>query len=347
MNMLDKLYAERDTFLKYGQNVPADLAKAIKEAEAAELDNYLEMFKGYLPEEIDAPNIEKIIFAAEYDNDKLTRIAITSDVNKLEAFDMAKAISSEAEDTSDIYIPDDDKPEQRRSTSIGFSVHFADGKVIAEKTAHRTMIEALRYMGLERASHFNETFKGYPLIGTKQRITPDGNKWQQYVDGWWIYTNLSNERKIKCINGVSKMLNIPLEIVLEDDTDTITPDKPRQRNKRAMYSLNGGIAFCKNRSVLNVVRQFLSQISNASFKDVCDFFPRELQGSYGVVRSIEDIKQRGKTNKTEKDRWFLEPEEILTAADGIRFAVSNEWGDNFANFQKHVANNLGWELKEV
>lgn len=350
MNILDKLYAERDTFLKYGQNVPADLAKAIKEAESAELANSLEMFKGYLPEEIDTPNIGKIVFAAEYDNGKLTRIATTSDVTKLEVFDIVKTLSSEAEDTPDVYIPDDeeDKPGQRRSTSIGFSVHFADGKVIAEKTAHRTMIEALRYMGLERASHFNETFKGFPLIGTKQRITPDGNKWQQYIDGWWIYTNLSNERKIKCINGVGKMLNIPLEIVSEDGTGIITPDKPvKPRNKRAMYSLNGGVAFCKNRSVLNVVRQFLSQMSNATFKDVCDFFPRELQGSYGVVRSIEDIKQRGKTNKTEKDRWFLEPEEILTAADGIRFAVSNEWGDNFTNFQKHVADNLGWELKEV
>ena len=210
------------------------------------------------------------------------------------------------------------------------------------------MIEALRYMGLERASHFNETFKGYPLVGTKQRITDNGYKWQRYVDGWWIYTNLANERKIKCIKGVGKMLNIPLEIVLEDENNTVAIDKPaKQKGKRAMYSLNGGVAFCKNRSVLNTVRQFLAQMSSATFKDLCDFFPRELQGSYGVVRSLDEIERRKRQNRTEEDRWFLEPEEILTAADGVRFAVSNEWGDNFASFQKHVTEQLGWTLEEV
>ena len=43
----------------------------------------------------------------------------------------------------------------------------------------------------------------------------------------------------------------------------------------------------------------------------------------------------------------IEPEEILTAADGVRFAVSNEWGDNFASFQKHVTEQLGWTLEEL
>ena len=354
MNKLQELYQKRATFLEFGSEVPAALAAQIAEAEKEMLQMELlpiiedSALKTLPPYGIDG----KVLIAMEYDNRSLTRIAIASDVAKINDFDVVKDISSTVEEPTEEYVPEpddeDEKPEQRRSTSIGFSVHFSDGKVISEKSAHRTMIEALRYMGLERASHFNETFKGYPLVGTKQRITDNGYKWQRYVDGWWIYTNLSNDRKIKCIKGVGKMLNIPLEIILEDENNTIAIDKPaKQKGKRAMYSLNGGVAFCKNRSVLNTVRQFLAQMSSATYKDVCDFFPRELQGSYGVVKSLNEIERRKLQNKTEGNRWFLEPEEILVAADGVRFAVCNEWGDNFSSFQKHVTEQLGWTIEEA
>lgn len=197
-------------------------------------------------------------------------------------------------------------------------------------------------------SQYNCSVKGFPIIGKRKRITENNEKWQYFTDGWWIYTNLANEKKIEHIKNIGKMLNIPLEIVLEDENNTVAIDKPaKQKGRRAMYSLNGGVAFCKNRSVLNTVRQFLAQMPSATFRDVCDFFPRELQGSYGVVRSLDEIERRKRQNRTEEDRWFLEPEEILTAADGVRFAVSNEWGDNFASFQKHVTEQLGWTLEEL
>lgn len=76
-------------------------------------------------------------------------------------------------------------------------------------------------------------------------------------------------------------------------------------------------------------------------------FPQSLQGSYGVIRSLEDIRQRSERNKTESTRWFLEPEEILTSSDEIRFAVSNEWGDNFDNFKKHIESSFGWSVEEL
>ncbi|MDD6890233.1 MAG: hypothetical protein PUD39_08240 [Bacteroidales bacterium] len=351
MKKLQELYQKRATFLEFGSEVPEALAAQIAEAEKEVLQMELlpiiedSALKTLPPYGIDG----EVLIALEYDNCSLKRIAISSNVAKINDFDIVKDISDDDDDDDDGDDDDgDDDPKIHRSKSIGFSVHFADGKVVKEKSAQRTMIEALRYMGLERASHFNETFKGYPLVGKKQRISDDGYKWQWFVDGWWVYTNLSNIRKIKCIKGIGKMLNIPLNVVLEDESNTVAIDKPvKQKGRRPMYSLNGGVAFCKNRSVLNTVRQFLAQMSSATFKDVCDFFPSGLQGSYGVVRSLDEIERRKRQNRTEEDRWFLEPDEILTAADGVRFAVSNEWGDNFASFQKHVAEQLGWTLEEV
>lgn len=354
MNKLQELYQERDTFTKYGSDVPEALAAQIEEAEKEALQmELLPIIEASAPAALPPCGIEgKVLIAMEYDNRSLARIGITSHVDKISDFDVVKVISPAAEEPDEEYVPEPDeagcKPEQRRTASIGFSVHFADGKVISEKSAKDTMIGALRYMGLERASHFGDTFKGFPLVGTKRRVTPDRYNWQRYVDGWWIYTNLANERKIRCIKGVGKMLNIPLEIVLENGHSDISASKPaKPKGKRAMYSLNGGPTLCKNRAVHNAVRQFLAQMPSATFKDVCHFFPSDLQGSYGVVRSVNDIEHRKLQNKTEGDRWFLEPDETLTAADGVRFAVSKEWGDNFAQFQKHITEQLGWALEEA
>lgn len=290
----------------------------------------------------------KIIVAMEYENNLLTRIAISSNADKINDFDIVEEVVDDNDDNDDDDGVDDGNPGTKRNKSIPFSVHFADGKVIDEPKAQRTMIEAFKYMGLERASKYEGNVKGIPIIGRIERKREGNNKLQKYVDGWWIYTCLNNLQKIEHIKNIGKMLNIPLEIKLKYDKmpdDSEVPKK--QKGKRAMFSLNGGPVFCKNRSVHNTVKKFISQMSSATFQDVCDFFPRELQGSYGVVRSLDEIQRRKLKNRTEEDRWFLEPEEILTAADGVRFAVCNEWGDNFASFQKHVADQLGWTLEEV
>ena len=288
----------------------------------------------------------KVVIVLEYDEGELSRVGITQKYGLIDDCDVVKEVVEEEEEGDE--EDDEDEEESYRAKSIGFTVHFDDGKVIDERNAKETMIEALRYMGLERASHYTaDTFKGFPLVGRNQRITPNGERWQIKVDGWWIYTNLSNERKIRCLNGVASMLNIPLEIVAKGGNDTIDKQDDEQRNKRAMFSLNGGVALCKSRSVLNAVKEFMRQMPNATYKDVCDFFPSQLQGGCGVVRTIDDITVRCSKNSSEERYWFLKPEDILVSADGKSFAVCTQWGNNFAGFQKHVAEQLGWTLEEV
>lgn len=345
MTKLEELYAKRDAFLEYGSDVPEKLAAEIKEAESILLDEANEMILSYLPDELELQNLNKLVFAAEYENGKLCRIASSSNVNIRELFD--NTVDIEAEDDEPTEDDPTDDPDRKRNPSIGFAVKFADGKIIKHTTARRTMIEALRYMGLERASKYRgETFKGYPLIGKDQRPNERGHQWQKNVDGWWVYVNMQNARAISCIKGVSEMLSIPLEIVMDEDMPVL-PSSEKPKNRRARFSINGGEPAWKNRTVLNAVRLLLKEIPTATFSDVCEFFPKHLQGSYGVVASLADIEQRRLRNQTENSRWFLDDSEILTAADGVRFVVSNEWGDNFTDFQKHVSKELGWTIEEV
>lgn len=345
MTKLEELYAKRDAFLEYGSVVPEKLAAEIKVAETILLDQANEMILSYLPDELELQNINKLVFAAEYENGKLCRIASSSNVNISDLFDNIVDVDAEDDEPSEDDPTDDS--DRKRNPSIGFTVKFADGKIIKHTTARRTMIEALRYMGLERASKFRgETFKGYPLIGKDQRPNERGHQWQKNVDGWWVYVNMQNTRAISCIKGVSEMLSIPLEVIMDEDMPVLSlTEKPK--NRRARFSINGGEPAWKNRTVLNAVRLLLKEIPTATFSDVCEFFPKHLQGSYGVVASLADIEQRRLRNQTENNRWFLDDSEILTSADGVRFVVSNEWGDNFADFQKHVYKELGWTIEEV
>jgi hypothetical protein len=353
MSKLTELYDRRSIFESYGSPVPDALAKEIADEELKVLESEL------MPmlEDTVAPSINidvvtgKLFVALEYTDSKLTRIGLSRDETIFDSLTITKNIvdDSDAEevDDDDDSDSDDDDNERTRSKSIPFTVKFADGKTIYFKNAQKTMIEALRYMSLERASQFkDENFKGFPLVGTKQRITENKHKWQRYVDGWWVYINMGNPRKIRCLKGVAKLLNIDLEISPEGDMPVLLPRQEKHKGKRAKFSLNGGTPDWKNRSVLNAVRLFTKELPSATYEEITQSFPKSLQGSYGVVITLEEFEKRRNRNQTEDQRWFIEPEDILTSADGIKFVVSNEWGDNFAFFQSHINKEFGWTLKE-
>jgi hypothetical protein len=353
MNKLPELYQKRRIFESYGSPVPEALAEEIEHEERLALESeLLPMLEDAVAPSINIDGVEgKIIVALEYTDSKLTRIGLSRDENIFDSMIVTKSIEEES-DTEEVEEDGDEEDndgERTRAKSIPFKVKFADGKTIYYKNAQKTMIEALRYMSLERAAQYkDEIFKGYPLVGKEQRTTGNKHKWQRYVDGWWVYVNMGNPRKIRCINGVAKLLNIALEVIPDSDMPMLFPqhhDKPQ--GKRTKFSLNGGAPECKNRSVLNAVRLFTKELPSATFEEISQSFPKHLQGSYGVIISVSEFEKRKERNHTETRRWFNEPEDILTSADGIRFVVSNEWGDNFVAFQKYVKDEFDWTLDEV
>lgn len=344
---LQELYAKHKVFEDYNAEIPVDLRNEISWQEHLHAENVIENIASYIPETIEKSAVDRLVFVAEYIDGNLVRFgSVNSELSRDDLFGSYKNVDKDE-------LPEEDNTDESeegitRGPSIGFTVKFVDGKVIKQSTARSTMIEALKYMGLERASKFRgEMFKGFPLISKEKRITIPQRVWQKNVDGWWVYVNMGNPRAIACVKGVASMLNIPVEIIMdEEDTETQPPvDKPK--GKRAKYSLNGGEPAWKNRTVWNAVRNLLNELPNATFKEISDFFPKSLQGSYGVVATIADIEERSKRNKSEYNRWFLDPSDILTAGDGTKFTVTTEWGDNFENFRNHVIREFGWTIREI
>lgn len=370
MTRLEELYAKRLTFLEYGMEVPEKLTNEIRNLENSIFLDTILMTYCNMQRKAETETTGSFTVMVEYHDDELVNVGVSKNFpveDHADIFipiDKAKEQLGENDEETDVALEDDSEEEEenaeeeterrKRNQSIGFTVKFADGKIIKKSTARSTMIEALKYMGLERASKYDgDTFKGYRLIGKTKRPEAPGIIWQKMVDGWWIYVNMSNSRSINCLKGVAKMLNIPMEIIPDEETsiwkENNLPESESisQKGKRAMFSLNNSNPLCKNKSVLEAVRLFINSFPDAKFKDIETMFPAHLQGSYGVLRTVEEINSRKAKNKTEVRRWFLNPSEILYDADGIAFAVSTEWGDNFVSFKKHIEESFGWKLEEV
>lgn len=237
----------------------------------------------------------------------------------------------------------------KRKETIRFSVLFEDGTKIKESTAVATMIKALQHMSLERASQYKSTtFNGCPLVSKLPINHKNQHRLQKYVDGWWVWINMSNAIKKQSLKEVAELLNISISIQ-DEETPTATENTAPNltTNKKTRYSLNGHGAYKKNRSVFAAVKLLVDEFPSATYEEILAQFPKHLQGSYGVIRKIEDIKERRKINQTEDERWFLDSSEILMSSDGIRFAVCSEWGKQHAEFCKYLENAFGWKLQEI
>ena len=125
-------------------------------------------------------------------------------------------------------------------------------------------------------------------------------------------------------------------------TNILPPETIKKREyDYTEYSIEGGQFLGKNKFVYAAVSMYVKQHPNASFADLERVFPPELQGSFGVIRTMEYIKEKNYNGR----RYFKEPEYVLHSGDNIPFAVSTEWGKgNIEKFVKAVKQ-LGYHVE--
>lgn len=116
---------------------------------------------------------------------------------------------------------------------------------------------------------------------------------------------------------------------------TVVAQESTQKGERdtTKFSLDGGANyFGKGKFVREVVAHFMQQNPNLTYDQLVQVFPDNLQGSYGVLRTLESISDSTHDKGDLKRRYVMADKLILTSADGIRFVVSNQWGRyNFTN----------------
>ena len=94
----------------------------------------------------------------------------------------------------------------------GMKVTFPDGTVIWHRQAIDTFIDALRKIGLERIPVLGIKHVGYNLVSKEKRPPVAGHIWQHECDGWYIYSNISNYKKVEDLKRISKYFKLGLLI---------------------------------------------------------------------------------------------------------------------------------------
>ena len=177
------------------------------------------------------------------------------------------------------------------------------------------------------------------LVGTKR-----------YDNG--LVTKLLNRYKF-----IAQLLEQKEEV---DDTDIeneigqqshyVLVKQPRSKSgsngrDNTKYSIDGGINyFGKNRIVREIIIRYLESHPKLTYRQLEQIFPDEMQGSYGVVRSLDELHEMEHDRKDLETRYLMKEEELLKTADGVRFAVCNQWGAyNIPNIFR-VMEKWGWNV---
>ncbi len=122
-------------------------------------------------------------------------------------------------------------------------------------------------------------------------------------------------------NVIEKLLN---HFDSCSNTHPIEPASRTEKRKKdtTKYSFNGH-SYGKGKLVLAIVKDHVSRHPNVSFDDLRTVFPRDLQGSIGVINKY-DFVQKNYMNKPHK-RHFVKSDELIQLSD-CTIAVCTEWG---------------------
>jgi 5-methylcytosine-specific restriction protein B len=81
----------------------------------------------------------------------------------------------------------------------------------------------------------------------------------------------------------------------------------------------------KGRLALAIVRHYVASHS-PSLSELQSKFPQNIQGNRGLLITQQDLENKNKDSKDSKKRYFEQPSESLTTADGVTVFVSSQWG---------------------
>lgn len=194
-----------------------------------------------------------------------------------------------AQEGSIVTDPAEDADPITRAKSVGFRVIFKDGIVIQEKFAKDTFIKALQKIGLPRLAKGNHGAEhaNFRLVGTEKRESD--TKKQALVDGYYIYTHMSNEDKIDDLMKISKYYNLGLRCewvesmkvdALDEDPVPVKTEKTAEDNSPEARFRH----YLEQKIESSTVRSYLSAMSVVS-----DFINREVDNTVKSIYEITDI----------------------------------------------------------
>ena len=133
------------------------------------------------------------------------------------------------------------------------------------------------------------------------------------------------------------VVTTPVATSQKKDSDAT---QSKQSHDKTQYSINGGLFQNKRRFVHHLVKMYVEEHPSATFADLEKTFPSTLQGSYGVIRTTDYIREK----RIEEYRYLMKDSELLHSSDGITFAVCSQWGIGNTPRVVELAQKLGYVI---
>lgn len=138
-------------------------------------------------------------------------------------------------------------------------------------------------------------------------------------------------------DGKRPVVVTPAPVLQKPGSDTT---KPKWEHDKTQYSINGGAFLGKRRFVHQLVKLYVEQHPSATFAELEQVFKPEFQGSYGMIRTVDYIREKG----VEEYRYLMKVNEVLRSADGVTFAVCSQWGIGNTPRVVALAKTLGYNI---
>ena len=219
MTKLEKLYSIIENSKDVGVKLPKDVLVQVNELEEGIIkDEILPALSKDIAPRLN-PIKRDLVLVVEYHPGEPISVALSRKAKISEIVD-AKTLTPQTAKVSTPVKPEVAKTiESHEPTkhienhTKGLRVIFPDGTVIWHKTAIDTFIATLQRIGLTEVAALNIRHAGdYNLVDTRKRPTTEGHIWQHKVDGYYVYSNISNGTKIANLQTISKALNLGLKI---------------------------------------------------------------------------------------------------------------------------------------
>lgn len=335
---LNEEYSLREMLKSRNYPVPDEINKKIKELENNYVDNYI------------LPKLEKFSSELLSGFNKEIVISINKDINGI------ISVHNESVDIEDIktirQINKRPETDITRKKSIGFSVKFEDGTIIKEDKAIFTFVNSLKKIGLERIAneHPEIQHSGYPLVGTRKYEAP--SKKQEFVDGYYVYTNISNDDKISDLLTLSNYYS--LNLVITKDADENGESEVITRMSRAinqptydhtLYSFEGSEPMNKRRFAHAAVKKYVEDHPEVDYEGLKLAFPPQIMGARGVVRSIMDLNDI-KQDEIPK-RYLMDDNDLIELNNNDIITVCSQWNVDRMNKMIKVVREHGYTVEEI
>lgn len=217
MTKLEKLYSIIENSLDVGVKLPKGVLQQVEELEEGIIkEEILPALSGDI-----APRLEPIkrdlVLVVEYHPGEPISVALSRKAKISEIMGAKTLTPKSSTPVKSAEEPETVEPHEPKkyieNTTKGMRVTFPDGTVIWHRQAIDTFIDALRKIGLERIPELGILHGGgYNLVGKDKRPPVPGRIWQHEADGWYIYSNISNNTKAEDLKRISEYYHLGLKI---------------------------------------------------------------------------------------------------------------------------------------